>query len=164
MVGDARFEDAPLASDRPLRLRAETADDLSVLSTLLQDAVGRAGDLKWLPKKRRLVVLVNRFRWEDHEDAERMRRPFERVRSALSVENVLRVRARGIEPGDPEVIVSILSISFETGEDGSGTLALNLAGDGEITAQVECLDASLADLTKPWTAQAAQAPAHNPPD
>ena len=78
---DARFEDAPL-SDRPLRLRAESADDVEVISSLVQDAVGKAGDIAWMPRKRRLVVLVNRFRWEDSAGAEQaagISRPLLRV-------------------------------------------------------------------------------------
>ena len=63
---DARFEDAPL-SDKPLRLKAESDDDLAVISSLLQDAVGKSGDIAWMPKKRRLVALVNRFRWRSEE-------------------------------------------------------------------------------------------------
>ena len=90
---DARFEDAPL-SDRPLRLRAESADDLAVISSLVQDAVGKAGDIAWMPKKRRLVVLVHRFRWEDSAGAAQAHRPFERVRSAVTGARMLKVAAR----------------------------------------------------------------------
>ncbi|MEO1318247.1 MAG: DUF2948 family protein, partial [Pseudomonadota bacterium] len=83
MSEDARFEEAPV-TDRPLRLRAESAEDLQIISSLVQDAVARASDVAWMRRKRRLVLLINRFRWEDAEAAEREGRPFERVRSALS--------------------------------------------------------------------------------
>ena len=79
---DARFEAAPL-SDKPLRLKAETTEDLAVISSLVQDAVGKPGDVVWMARKRRLIVMLNRFRWEDSADALQSRRPFERVRSAL---------------------------------------------------------------------------------
>ncbi|HSF93461.1 MAG TPA: DUF2948 family protein, partial [Thermohalobaculum sp.] len=94
-MNDARFEDAPLAH-HPLRLRAESVEDLAILSALAQDSVGRAGDIAWMPRKRRLVLVMNRFRWENGtEDAQP-----QRVRSAISVESVLRVRARGLDPAD----------------------------------------------------------------
>ena len=156
---DARFEDAPL-SDRPLRLRAESADDLAVISSLVQDAVGKASDIAWMPRKRRLVVLVNRFRWEDSDDAEQAHRPFERVRSAVTVEGVLKVRARGVSPADRDQVFDLLAIVFEPAEGCAGTLTLTLAGGAEFAVEVECLELTLADLTRPWAAKAGKAPGH----
>jgi hypothetical protein len=156
---DARFEDAPL-SDKPLRLRAEGTDDLAVISSLLQDAVGKASDIVWMPKKRRLVVLVNRFRWEDCAEAEQASRPFERVRSAVTMESVLKVRARGIVPASKDQAFDLLAILFERLEGCAGTLTLMLAGAAEISVEVECLDLALADLTRPWAAKANKAPEH----
>jgi hypothetical protein len=156
---DARFEDAPL-SDQPLRLMAESPDDLAVISSLMQDAVGKPSDIAWMPKKRRLAVLVNRFRWEDSADAERARRPFERVRSALTMESVLRVRARGLDPKRSDQVFELLAIVFEPAEGCAGTLTLTLAGEAEIAVDLECLELTLADLTRPWPAKAGRAPGH----
>ena len=158
-MNDARFEDAPL-SDKPLRLRAESADDLTVISSLMQDAVGKAGDIAWLPRKRRLALELNRFRWEDSAEAQRGHRPYQRVRSALIIESVLAVRARGLDPKAKNQVFELLAILFEPGADGSGTLTLTLAGSAEIAASVECLDIALADLTQPWAAKAVKAPTH----
>ncbi|MFQ5566263.1 MAG: DUF2948 family protein [Paracoccaceae bacterium] len=156
---DARFEDAPI-SDRPLRLKAEGADDLAVISSLLQDAVGKAGDVAWMPRKRRLVALVNRFRWENSTGAELEHRPFERVRSALTVESVLKVRARGLDPKRRDQVFELLAIVFEPADGCAGTLTLTLAGAAEIAVEVECLELTLADLTQPWAARAGRAPEH----
>ncbi|MEO0822947.1 MAG: DUF2948 family protein [Pseudomonadota bacterium] len=156
---DARFEDAPF-SDRPLRLRAEGAEDLSILSSLLQDGVGRVTDIAWLRRKRRLVLVLNRFRWEDAEAAKRDGRPFERVRAALVVDDVRTVRTRGIAPGDKAAVIWLLSLAFEEGEDGAGRLMIQGAGETAFAVDVECLSVSLADLTRPWQAQAGQ-PAHD---
>jgi len=157
---DARFEDAAL-SNKPLRLKAESPDDLAVISSLVQDAVGKASDIAWMPKKRRLVVLVNRFRWEDTSDAAQASRPFERVRSALTLESVLKVRARGIVPAGKDQVYDLLAILFEPSEGCAGILSLMLAGDAEISVEVECLDLALADLTRPWAAKAGKLPNHD---
>jgi hypothetical protein len=156
---DARFEDAPL-SDQPLRLRAEGADDLAVISCLLQDAVGKPTDIAWMPKKRRLVALLNRFRWEDSADAQQAHRPFERVRSAVTVESVLSVRARGLALDGKEQVFDLLAILFEPADGCAGTLTLTLAGNAEIAIEVECLELTLADLTRPWEAKTNQVPEH----
>jgi hypothetical protein len=160
MTDDARFEDAPF-SDRPLRLKAESGDDLAVISSLLQDAVGRSGDIVWMPRKRRLVILMNRFRWEDRAAAEAARRPFERVRAALTIEGVLGVKARGIRPAERDGVFALLAIDFDQAEDGAGRLTIRMGGGPEIAVDVECLDAALADLTRPWEARAGKAPEHD---
>ena len=162
MTEDARFEDAPL-TDRPLRLRAESSDDLAVISSLVQDAVARATEVTWMRKKRRLVLLLNRFRWEDAEAAERQKRPFERVRSALTIEGVSAVRARGLASSADaaaQQVVALLSLSFEAGEYGAGRLVVTCAEEVTFAAEVEMLEVTLGDLTRPWEAQASQAPTH----
>jgi len=157
-MADARFEDAPL-SDRPLRLKAESAEDLAVISSLVQDAVGKAGDVVWMPKKRRLVLLLNRFRWENGTAAGGPSRP-ERVRSAVTIESALNVRARGLDPSRKDSVYDLLAILFVPADECAGTLIFTLAGEGEIEIEVECLDLALADLSRPWPAVARQAPRH----
>jgi hypothetical protein len=155
---DARFQDAPLAS-RPLRLKAESAEDLAVLSSLLQDAIGRTGDIAWQPRQRRLVLLVNRFRWEAAAEAGPSKGG-QRVRSAVSIESALAVRARGLDPKAKTHVYDLLAILFEPSGDCAGTLTLTLAGGAEIAVDVECLDLALADLTEPWGATASEPPSH----
>ena len=149
---DARFEDA---ADQPLRLTAESAEDLKVMAALAQDAVGKVGDGVFMPKKRRFVLQMNRFRWEDKAAAERAKRPYERVRSALTLENVSAVRARGVDAFDREAVWALLDIAFDPGADGAGVVRLVLSGGSEIAVSVEAIDASLADLTRPWEARGA---------
>lgn len=151
---DARFESAP-AHGQALRLKAESPEDLSVISSLLQDAVGRAGDVSWLPKKRRLLAVVNRFRWESCGHG-----PCERVQSAISIDGVLKVRSRGIGPDDRDRVYELLAILFEPGADCGGRLLLTLAGGAEIELQVECLEVTLADLSQPWAAPSGHIPHH----
>src|SRR5690606_6751286 len=108
MTEDARFEDA----ERPLRLRAESEEDLAVVSALVQDAVTEVGEAAWLPRRRRFTLLVNRFRWEDAPAARAQGRPFERVRSLLVVDGALRVRAQGLDPEAPDTVIALLSLGF----------------------------------------------------
>ena len=154
MSEDARFHDvAP--TDQPLRLGIASADDLEIASALIQDCVGMAGEISWMPRRRRLALLVNRFRWEDREAAERQRRSFERVRTALVFDSVLAVRASGLDPADKETVYSILRMTFEEGEAPAGTLTLDLAGDGALALDVECIDGQVLDLSRPWITRSA---------
>ena len=158
MDEDARFEDGK-PDDAPLRLAVQSVEDLGVASALLQDAVGKAGEISWMPRRRRLAMLVNRFRWEDHAAADRQRRPFERVRTAIVIDDVLKVQTRGLDPTDREMLFALLNLEFDAGDDGAGRLILHLAGDGDLALEVECLDLHLSDISRPWIASAG-APDH----
>ncbi|WP_412552428.1 DUF2948 family protein [Shimia sp. MIT1388] len=154
---DARFEDG---GDHPLNLGALDAEDLQVVSTLAQDAIFPASEMQWLPKERRFAVLLNRFRWEDKTAAERRKRSVERVQSLFVVDNVVSVASQGVERGDADTILSVLSVSFEAGEDADGAVILTLAGDGAIRLKVEALEVTLKDVTRPYIAPSKSTPSH----
>ena len=156
-MADARFEDG---EDAPLRLMAQEAADLPVIAALVQDAVFPITEMMWARKKRRFALLLNRFRWEDRAAAARERRPFERARSLLVFENVLSVRSFGIDRGDADTVLSLLSVSFAAGEDGAGVVELILSGDGGVQLQVEALDAMLTDVSRPYRAPSGHVPKH----
>ena len=94
MAEDARFEDA---GEAPINLGAFDQEDLQVLSAMVQDAVFPVTEIKWQASQRRLGLLLNRFRWEDHENAKRLGREVERVQSLLLFENVIRVASQGVD-------------------------------------------------------------------
>ena len=157
MMADARFEDGDVA---PLRLIAQDAADVSVISALLQDAVLPVAEIRLDRKRRRLVALVNRFRWEDRDAAAIAGRPFERVRSLLTIEDVLAARTMGIDPTSRDTVLSILSLDWTPGDDGTGRLVLVLAGDGAMALDVETLEIRLDDVTRPYIAPSRRAPDH----
>ncbi|MDP1668376.1 DUF2948 family protein [Phaeovulum sp.] len=156
-MSDARFEDG---AEVPLRLKAETAEDLAVLAALVQDAILSSADIHYDRKARRLGLLLNRFRWEDRVSAEAQGRPFERVRALLLISDVLAVQLSGVTPGAGGTVLSLLDLGWAPGEDGSGRLTLTLAGDGAIAAEVECLNLALRDVTRPYVAPSRKAPQH----
>jgi hypothetical protein len=127
----------------------------------VQDAVLQVTELKHDRKARRFAVLLNRFRWEDRDHARSAGRPYERVRSLLVVEDVLKVQSFGFDRADEALVLSILSIAFTPGEDGTGRLTLTLAGDGAVALDVEALDLRLDDVTRPYRAPSGKAPHHD---
>mgnify|MGYP006086195177 CR=1 FL=1 len=155
---DASFEDG---GEQPLRLKALDAEDLGVLAALAQDAVFPASEMRLDSKARRFALLLNRFRWEDAPNAERRKRDFERVQSVLVIEDVMSVKTQGVSKDDPDMVFSLLSISFEPSEDGMGQVLLTLAGDGAIAIEVEALEVVLRDVTRPYVAPSKKAPAHD---
>ncbi|HEY1073772.1 DUF2948 family protein, partial [Brevundimonas sp.] len=53
-----------LAPMEPLRLLAEDAVDLQIISAALQDAIMRPVDIRWEKDARRLTIVLSRFCWE----------------------------------------------------------------------------------------------------
>lgn len=140
---------------KPLRLLAEDAEDLAVISAAVQDAVAKVGDLSFEAAPRKFTLALNRFRWEAGA------RTQERVRTALQFSAVMGVKAKGVLMGDAEAVLAVLSITFEgsgDAENPSGFIHLALAGGGDIRLEVECVDAVLADVSEPWAAM--RAPRH----
>lgn len=155
---DATFQEG---GEAPLRLVAQDAEDLKVISTLVQDAVLPVTELKFDAKRHRFALMLNRFRWEDRSQAEQVGRPYERVRSVLVVENVLKVQSFGFHRADQDLVLSLLSLDFTAGEEGAGRMTLTLAGDGAIALDIEALEVRLDDVTRPYRAPSGKVPRHD---
>lgn len=135
---------------QPLRLLAQDEGDLAILSAALQDALVRRGDISWERKARRLTLRVTRFRWEANPECAR-------VLAAIQLGDVVKVRSRGV-PRSRDAMLDLLAVHYEPGEPPGGTLTFMFSGGADLQAQVECIDAVLADLTESWPARLA--PAH----
>lgn len=151
---DARFEDG---REAPLNLGALDADDLAVIASLTQDAVLPATEMQWDRKAGRFALLLNRFRWE--EGPARAVSP-ERVQSLLAFDTVTAVATSGIDRTDGDTILSLLTIDYEPVDAPSGHIILTLAGDGAIRLSVEAVEATLKDVTRPYSAPSRKTPSH----
>ena len=157
MTRDATFEEG---GERPLRLMATDVADLQVISSLMQDAVVPGAEMTWDRRARRFAMLVNRFRWEDAEAAERTRREVERVRSLLVVEDALAVATQGVDRTDADMVYAVLSLVWQPGEDGTGRIEIVLSGDGAIGIEAEALSVVLKDVSRPYRAISGRRPDH----
>jgi hypothetical protein len=132
-----------------LRLLAQDAEDLAVLSAALQDAVVRVGDIAFEPAAKQLTLVVNRYRWESGG---------ERVRCGVQFAGVLKVQTRRVRRSAPDAVLELLALTFTPREAPGGTLTLAFAGGADLRAEVECVEAVMADVTQPWPSP--RAPAH----
>lgn len=140
--------------DKPIRLKAESAEDLTIVSAMLQDAVAMVGDIAWLPRSRRFAMVLNRYRWEgDNKGGARKRQEGERVRSGLRFENVLDAQFRNLPVGKEDHVLDLLAVRFESDGDIGGTVTLDFAGYASLKLTVEAVEAFLEDITGPWPAR-----------
>ena len=137
----------------PLRLLAEDAEDLQIISAALQDAVGKVGDIYYEPGSRRVTLVFNRFLWERPDSI-----ATGRVRSALQFGSVMGVKARKLKRDPKDAVVELLALDFQAAEAPSGTVLLSFAGGADLALEVECLDAVLADVSQPWPTR--RSPSH----
>ena len=120
---DARYEDA---DETPLRLTAADAEDLTVISALVQDAVFPVTEMRWQPALRRFALLLNRFRWEDQAGVTG-RHPPERTQAVLVIQDALHVASSGFDRREGDLVLSLLSVEFEAGADGTWSDGLSPA-------------------------------------
>jgi len=155
-----------MSDDKPLKLRARDPVDMDVVAALLQDALVPLGDMKYLAKEKRFVLVANRFRW--HGDPEEDPRPaapepqaegedaafadeagaappFERVNSGLCFDKVARVRYRGLAPGSKDEILSLLTITAQP-----DAITLIFAGEAAVRLEVDAIRCHLEDIGHPW--------------
>lgn len=134
-----------LAPMTPLRLLAEDADDLQIISAALQDAIMRPVDIRWEKDARRLTVVLSRFCWECGGT---------RVMAAMQFGDVQAVKSRRL-PRLPEAALELLALDFLPTEAPGGQVMMMFAGGGDLRIDVECLDAVLTDLSERWPARVA---------
>jgi len=148
-----------------LKLRARDTEDLRVVSALLQDALVAVRDMDQIPRERRFVLLVNRFRWEARaplselpalQKAPDSPRPggdaafedaplYERIHCGVTFDRVARVQALNIRRSAPERILNLLALTPEA--EG---LRLSFSEGGEIFLQGRRIVCHLEDLGEPW--------------
>ncbi|MBL8669122.1 MAG: DUF2948 family protein [Alphaproteobacteria bacterium] len=138
--------------DAGLRLAARDADDVAVISAMLQDAIAPLKDLRYEPAERRFVAVVNRFKWEDAAATHARDGAYERVLCGLSVGAVRAARVQGIDQGERDRLLSLLAVAAETGPAGPAVV-LTFAGGGSVRLEVERVAIVAEDLGLPWPTQ-----------
>lgn len=127
-----------------LKLTALDAQDLEVISASMQDAVLKAGDIRYLKREKKLALVARRFAWEAQDKANKRRL------TGLHFGRVLAVRSQGINRDAKDAVLSLLSITFTPQEEPAGTIAVTFSGGATLHLDVECIEARLADLGPAW--------------
>jgi hypothetical protein len=138
-----------MANDQ-LRLIALDEEDLEIVSSHLQDAVVRVGEMAYLPSQKRFAAILNRFNWTKATKASNEN---ERRRTALRFDRVLGAQIKSLRPSASDRVLSLLAVRFEPDEHPGGYVTLTFSGDASIRLHVECIEAELTDLGPAWKAR-----------
>ena len=134
-----------------LKLKAESAEDLAVFSSYLQDAALKVEDFAWLPGQHRFALVCNRFMWERDGD-----KHF-RIRTGLHFNGVQAANIRNIPQQAKSQVLELLTI-HGVDQDDRALINLAFAGGGDIRLEAEIIDGYLEDLGQPWETK--HRPAH----
>ncbi len=128
-----------------LKLRAEDAEDLAVISACLQDALVPVRDLAYVPEDRTFLFVANRFRWENGLSPAPGEAGFERTLCGITFSEVAAVSYNGFRRTDDGRILSLLAIRPE-----DGAVHLEFSGGATIRLEVTRILCLAKDLGEPW--------------
>jgi hypothetical protein len=125
-----------------MKLSAVDAKDLTVLASLLQDALVLIDDIAYFPEDGQFVLVANRFQWEtDRADAGE----HTRTTTGVTFSKVTAVKRRGLDLRDGDGMLSLLTITAEP-----GALQLTFSGDAAIRLEVSEILCHLQDVGESW--------------
>jgi len=142
----------PDDGDAALKLRAEDADDLAIISACLQDALVAVRDLAFVPQDRTFLMVANRFRWEGAVRRKHGEAAYQRVLCGITFRAVAGVSYIGFRRSENDRILSLLTIRWwRDGEEG--TIRLEFSGGAAIRLDVARISCHAQDLGEPWPTQ-----------
>jgi hypothetical protein len=122
----------------PVRLRAQDADDLVVISALLQDALVPLSDMTLIKDEERFVLALNRYRWNAPKEPSR-------IHALLSFQKVEGVQTKALDRTDPNRIISLLGITY-----AGGIVQAEFSEGGTLRLRVRELECLMEDVGEPW--------------
>ena len=131
-----------------LKLRAEDAEDLAVVSACLQDALVPVRDLAYVPEDRTFLLVANRFRWENGLSPAPGEAAYERTLCGITFSEVAAVSYNGFRRTEDSRILSLLAIRPE-----DGAVHLEFSGGATIRLEVARIQCLATDLGEPWPTQ-----------
>ncbi len=133
----------------PLKLRAEDAEDLAVMAAVLQDARAPLKEMVFDPEARRFLVALRRYRRECLPDPCAACDGLTETSCVLGFLDIEAVRHRGLDLGQPDKELSLLTIATEPGASCLVHIRLVFAGGAEIRLESDCIRAWLEDFGEP---------------
>ncbi len=127
-----------------LKLRAKDAEDIEVISAVLQDSIVPVCDMAFQQETKSFIVVAQRLRREGQGGE-----VSERICSALTINGVVSVQTHGIDLHHHERMLDLLAIMLEPSQR---SLNLVFAGDARIRLELDVWGAVVEDFGESWPA------------
>jgi hypothetical protein len=131
-----------------LKLRAEDAEDLAVISACLQDALVTVRDLAYVPEDRTFLLVANRFRWESGLGPAPDEAGYQRTLCGITFGDVRAASYSGFRRSEHGRILPLLAI--RTDHDA---ILLEFSGGAAIRLEVNGIRCHARDIGDPWPTQ-----------
>ena len=131
-----------------LKLIGNNQDDLKVISAYSQDSIVAVKDMVFLKENRTVVMIANRFMWEDVERG--VFRENKRIRCAIRFENVVKVKSKNINQKNKNKPLECLAIECTSIVNNNHEVNIFFAGDSVITLILEAIEVVMQDLGSSW--------------
>lgn len=126
-----------------LKLKANDAEDIQVVSAVLQDSIAPVVDMHFLAADKNFVMVVQRLCRGESGDGKN-----ERVCCAVNVRGVESVQTHGFNPTDTEIMLDLLAMMPE-----GDVLDLVFASDARIRLHLKDWRMIVEDFGERWPAQ-----------
>lgn len=120
-----------------MKMAALDAEDLLVLSTLLEGALFLVSDMTYQAREQRFVTVLTRK--DDPSKA-----PV--IAAGLHFNRVTKVKSIGLPERSSNTTLPLIGLMFSPSDAPSGDVILAFEGDIAIKLTVECLEVALSDL------------------
>ena len=125
-----------------LKLIAQDEEQLTIVSSLVQDSIIKSNEMGYDGKSKRFALLMNRYRNEENKPS--------RIRSAVHFDYVSSIKSIGIDKQSKDEILVLLAVRFELKSKPSGSVFLEFSDNKSITFDIESIEAFLTDMGDPW--------------
>ena len=115
----------------------------------MQDSITKVKDIVFLQQNRTLVMIANRFMWEDLEKG--LLRKNKRIKCAIKFEEVIKVISKNINKKYENRPIECLAIESNLTENNNYNINIFFSGGGVIIIIAEAIDVVLNDLGRSWT-------------
>ncbi|MDD3371909.1 MAG: DUF2948 family protein [Alphaproteobacteria bacterium] len=132
-----------MTESKILKLRGEDAEDIQIISAVLQDSIVPVCDIAYREEDKSFLMVTQRLCREKPEGE-----PEERVCCALTVTGVLNARVHGLDPNDSESMLDLLAIILEPAH----CLNFVFAGDVRIRLDLGEWSCMIEDFGDKWPA------------
>lgn len=127
-----------------LKLKAKDAEDIQVISAVLQDAIVPVVDMTYRAPDKNFIMVVQRLCREGGADHPSM----ERICCAFNMRGVESVQTQGFSPAETDRMLDLLAVLPEGDE-----LHLIFASDARIRLKIKDWNLVIEDFGERWPAQ-----------
>jgi Protein of unknown function (DUF2948) len=125
-----------------LKLKAKDAEDVQIVSAVLQDSIVPVCDIAWQPEQKTFIMVVQRLLLNPEDQAD-----LERICCAVNLRGVESAQVQGIDLNDRARMLDLLMMMVE-----GDNLQFLFAGDAKIRLKLANWSMIIEDFGESWPA------------